>query len=109
MEMPGHVASLAPGMTQVIVAGETYTLKDDKGEELELKGTDDPWTVEFLAEFDTWQTICKTLGHGSDAATSQYSVLLDKWGNMPDRLFTGMPSIKAGGIVVPGRSVHLDH
>lgn len=110
MEMEGHSPGVAPGMTQVIVAGESYVLKDDKGAELELKGADDPQVVEFLHSFDAWQTICTTLGHGSDAAVSQFEDVLTKWQSMPERLVSGMPSYRAGGIMVPGRSgVEVPH
>ena len=106
----GHIPSVAPGMTQVIVAGESYVLKDDGGQELELKGADDPLVIEFLHSFDAWQTICTTLGHGSDAAVSQYEDVLTKWRGLPERIVTGMPSYRAGGIVIPGRSgVELPH
>jgi hypothetical protein len=104
------VAGVAPGMTQVIVAGESYILKDDNGKELELKGADDPKTIEFLHAFDAWQAITTTLGHSSDAAVSQYEEVLTKWRALPERLVTGMPSYRAGGIMVPGRpGVALDH
>lgn len=108
--MAGHIPSVAPGMTQVIVAGESYVITDDNGKELELKGTDDPKVTEFLHAFDTWHTICTTLGHASDAAVSQYEELMNRWGEMPERIVTGLPSYRAGGIVVPGRpGVELPH
>lgn len=106
--LPGHKPGLAPGMSQVIVAGEHYTITDDNGQELELIGKDDPAVIEFLHAFDAWQSICNTLGHGHDSAVAQFTIVLDKWSHLPDRLLTDMPSYRAGGIVIPGRSdVHL--
>jgi hypothetical protein len=41
---------------------------------------------------------------------SQYEEVLTKWRALPERLVTGMPSYRAGGIMVPGRpGVALDH
>lgn len=102
--LPGHNPGLAPGMTQIVVAGDTYVLKDDNGDELELVGRDDPKVVYFLEAFDAWQSICNTLGHGHSSAVAQFTIVLDKWREMPDRVLTAMPSYRAGGVLIPGRS-----
>lgn len=110
MSLPGHNPGLAPGMTQVVVAGETYVLKDNNDEELELVGRDDPKVIDFLEAFDAWQSISNTLGHGHASAVAQFTVVLDKWRDMPDRVLTAMPSYRAGGVLIPGRSdVSLPH
>jgi hypothetical protein len=99
--LEGHVPTLAPGMSQVIVAGESYTLLDDKGAELELVGRDDPQVVEFLHAFDSYLTMLAALG-SVDATQAQYRTVMELFRNLPDRLVRDFPSVRAGGIVVPG-------
>ena len=100
--LKGHKPGLAPGMSQVVVAGEEYIIKDDKGGELELVGRDDPVVVEFLHAFDSWMRVRNTLSAENDTTKAAWHVVMEKFGMLPARLVQDFPTVKAGGIVVPG-------
>lgn len=105
-ELPGHVASVAPGMTQVIVAGEKYTLKDDNGAELELEGRDRPWTLEFLEAFDNYMDAAGRLGDEHPHTMAFAKTLRETWFAMPVDLTQRMPSFASRGIKI---DVHHTH
>jgi hypothetical protein len=98
MEMPGHVASVAPGMTQVIVAGESYTLKDDHGAELELVGRDRPWVIEFLTAMDNYMDAAGRLGDSHEHVQPFAKKVRELWLSMPEDLARKMPSISERGV-----------
>lgn len=75
LSLPGHDKSLAPGMSQVIEAGEYYTLTDDKGKELELVGKLDAKTIAFVRAFDTWYRMSLT-GHSQQQPLMHAKTLL---------------------------------
>lgn len=99
-ELPGHNPAVAPGMTQVIESGQTYTLIDDKGDELELVGRDRPWVVEFLSAFDHMFDVSRTLNDSHPYVRQAQQSLKDVWDKMPADLRSEMPSYRAGGIQI---------
>lgn len=102
MMLPGHNAKLAPGMSQVLEAGEKYTIKDDKDGEIELDVRDRPWTIEFLSSFDNYMDAARRLGE-SHIVTMQFAFAMrDKWLTMPEDLRRLMPSARGVGVRVPG-------
>lgn len=100
MDQPDKV-SFAPGMTMPVVAGETYTLKDDKGESLILEGRDDPLTIDFINAYDEWIMVIRAGLAGEPTYIAQ-AKLDAAYEALPRRLKDNMPSRRAG-IVVPGR------
>lgn len=104
LKLPGHKPDLAPGMTQVVEAGERYVITDNEGKELELVGRDDPLVIEFLHAFDSWFAVRKALGAENETAERAWQVVMEKWQTLPNRLVLDFPTIKAGGISVPGRA-----
>lgn len=94
---------LAPGMTQPVVAGETYTIVDDNGEALVLEGRDDPLTVEFASAFDSWLTMKGTAGIANDAdmIAAAWSRVMEKFEQLPQRIKDQLPSNRVGQVIVP--------
>lgn len=97
-ELPGHNPHLAPGMTQVIEAGEKYTIRDDGGKELQLEGRDRPWTVEFLSTFDNFMQASATMGTSSPHTVRFMHDLQSMWLSMPEDLKKLLPSGRGLGI-----------
>lgn len=93
MEMKGHVPTLAPGMDQVLEAGEHYTIKDDKGAEMGLTVRDRPWTIDFLIAFRRYMQIGNTLGVGGPSWEAAALDLKRKWEEMPSDLASSLPSV----------------
>lgn len=82
MDLPGLKKALAPGMSQVIEAGEQYTLTDDNGEQLELVGKLDPNTINFLRAFDIWLALELRLGNAADHTWAARASMIDAWNNL---------------------------
>lgn len=97
-QLPGHVPHLSPGMSQVIEAGEKYTLKDDKGGEIQLEGRDRPWVVEFLSTFDNYMEAVAKLGTENQHTHRFAYEMQQKWLTMPDDLKLQLPSSRRLGI-----------
>lgn len=96
--LPGHVPHLSPGMSQVIEAGQKYTIKDDKGGEIELEGRDRPWVIEFLTAFDNFMEASAKLGNDNVHTERFASEMRNKWLQMPDDLRKQLPSGRGLGI-----------
>lgn len=96
--LPGHAPGLAPGMSQVIEAGERYTITDDHGKELQLEGRDRPWTIEFLTAFDQYMEASAKLGPESPHTLRFGHEMRNTWLTMPDDLKKLMPSGRALGL-----------
>jgi len=92
----------APGTEYTVVAGEHYDIEDESGQGLALKGVESPWVMEFLSAYDAFRSIRNTLGRDHEQTIAAFVALEDKWDDMPLRLVGEMPSIRAGGIIVPG-------
>lgn len=97
-DLPGHNAHLAPGMSQVIEAGQKYTIKADDGGELELEGRDRPWVVEFLTAMDNFITAGAKLGDANEHTLRLGAEMHNKWLTMPDDLRKLLPSSRGLGI-----------
>lgn len=91
--MDGHIPSLAPGMSQTIVAGEEYVVKDDNGGEVAFIGRDRPWVVEFLTAFRNYMEVSRTLPEGHPILARATSDLRAKWDSMPNDLRLLLPSV----------------
>jgi len=83
MELPGHVKTMAPGMSQVIEAGERYTLIDDKGAELELVGKLDKQTLAFIRAFDMWFALHLRLGTDAEPVKAAWAGLQKAFNDLP--------------------------
>lgn len=83
MDLPGHMKTLAPGMTQVIEAGEHYTLTDDNGAELELVGKLDEVTIKFLKAFDVWLALHLRIGDVADPTKAAWAGVTSAWNDLP--------------------------
>ena len=101
-ESESKARSVAPGLEMVITAGELYDISDESGQGLHLKGVESPWVLEFLAAYDAWRNIGRTLGTDHEQSAAAYRAVEDKWVTMPMRLVQDLPSYRVGGIVVPG-------
>jgi hypothetical protein len=98
-----EMRTAAPGTEYVVVAGEHYDINDESGLGLSLKGVESPWVLEFLAAYDAWRNIRRTLGEAHEQSVAAFLSVEEKWEEMPLRLVKEMPSFKvAGGIIVPG-------
>lgn len=97
-DLPGHIPHLSPGMSQVIEAGEKYTIKDDKGGEIELDVRDRPWTVDFLTAFDNFMEASAKLGSDNVHTERFASEMRTKWLTMPDDLKKLLPSGRERGV-----------
>lgn len=100
MDLPGHVASVAPGMDFVVVAGEKYTLKDDNDKELQLVGREREWTIDFLKAFDNYMDAAGRLGDENEHVQAFAKKLREVWFAMPDDLTVQMPSFTDRGISI---------
>jgi hypothetical protein len=78
--------SFGPGMTMPVVAGEEYTLTDDKGDALILEGRDDPKTLAFIAAFDSFVMIQGTYDAEHPLAKLAWRTCLDKFEALPQRV-----------------------
>lgn len=95
--------SIAPGTEYIVIAGELYDIEDDSGKGLSLKGVESPWVMEFLAAYDAFRNIRRTLGAEHEQTITSFQRVEDVWDEMPMRLIRDMPSFKTvGGIIVPG-------
>lgn len=99
-KLPGHVPSVAPGMSQVIVAGEKYALVDDNGQELELEGRDRPWVIEFLTAFDNYMDAAGRLGDENEHVMALAKAVREQWFQMPEDLVRKMPSSVLRGVKI---------
>jgi hypothetical protein len=83
MDLPGHVKTMAPGMSQVIEAGEAYTLTDDNGKELELVGRIDPLTLAFVRAFDVWYGVKGRVAEDTDVYKAAWMGVITAFNNLP--------------------------
>lgn len=105
-QLKGHDHSVAPGMTQVIEAGQTYVLKDDNDKELELVGRDRPWVIEFLTAFDNYMDAAGRLGDTHEHVQPFVKALREAWFAMPEDLAKQMPSIRDRGVRIDISHTH---
>ena len=82
MDLPGLKKHLAPGMSQVIEAGEHYVLTDDNGKELELVGKLDEPTIKFLRAFDNWLALDYRTGPTTDVTKAARAGMVECWNNL---------------------------
>ena len=102
MEQSDNDKSVAPGMEMVITAGELYEVEDMSGQNLNLKGIESPWVMDFLRAYDAFRSVRRTLGADHQQSLVAFAAVEDEWAMMPMRLVQDMPSYRAGGIIVPG-------
>lgn len=106
---PKRGSSVAPGMTQPIEAGQQYTITDTEGQELLLEGRDDPLVIEFLHAFDHFLLVDRTMPEDAHSIhDAAWKTVREKWEALPMRIVNELPSVRAGGIVIPGQVSH-DH
>lgn len=97
---PKTPSKVAPGMSMPVVAGEEYTLKDDRGEALVLEGRDDPLTIAFIHAYDEWAHLLTRYANLEVEVAAKHRLTL-AFEALPNRIKDRLPSRRAG-IVVPG-------
>ena len=85
MDLPGHNPVLAPGMSQVITAGEAYVITDDKGKELELIGKEPVEVIAFCRAFHFWLGLRRSTGD-SEVTQHAWHVLMGAYENLPSHI-----------------------
>jgi len=100
MPMSGEGSKLAPGMTQVVVAGTIYAITDDKGQEVEIIPRNDPLVIAFLHAYDDFLSILRAMPSDSQPAMRAKSIVDSTWREMPTYLVKDFPSMKR--LYVPG-------
>jgi hypothetical protein len=100
-------STVAPGMTQVVEAGTIYVIEDNEGEKLEIEGRDHPLVIEFINAFDHWLLLDKTMPKDAEQVRdAAWAEVIAKWDAMPGHIVKNLPSVRAGGIVLPGGHHH---
>lgn len=100
MEPTREPIRLAPGMSQVVEAGDKLIITDEKGEELEIEAKDDPTTIAFIESFDSW-LLCKNKGITGVVLDAAYDDMMRKFNDLPSRIQNDLPSVKNLGLVIP--------
>lgn len=92
-------SDLAPGMEQIIEAGDTLVIKDETGQEFAVTAREHPATMEFLKAFDQW--FAAKEGNKESAITDAYWFELKaRLNNLPMHIQRQFPSFKQGGVVL---------
>lgn len=82
MDLPGLKRELSPGMSQVVEAGEEYTIVDNNGKELELIGKLDQKTIAFLRAFDMWIGLRSRMGETHELVRPVHATMIEAWNNL---------------------------
>lgn len=97
-QMEGKVGNvLAPGMTQVIEAGEKWEIEGSDGQSFEVKAVDSADVMDFLKAFDTWLTTYNAHVTGIVLEAAQADCI-KKFNVLPMRIQQEMPSFAQLGI-----------
>jgi hypothetical protein len=90
---------IQPGMEQIIEAGDTLEITDDKGQKFAVTATEGTAVLDFCKAFDTWLTMHKSNIQGP-VMESSYADMLNKFGKLPLRVQRELPSWKTLGVGV---------
>lgn len=102
---PGRTYSdMAPGVEQVVYAGDTLVMRDNDGNEFAIQSKEHPDTLDFIKAFDAWLMV-KQSGDGAPN-----NVVLDAlwasvqlaYNNLPMQIQTQLPSFARAGVPLAG-------
>lgn len=97
------VRTLAPGMEEVIQAGDTLEITDANGQKIAVTAREADNTMAFLKAFDEWLMAKERVpaGHVLDA---MWLGVKTTFNNLPMKVQLQLPSLKGGGVIVRNHS-----
>lgn len=103
MPFGGKGSDLAPGMTQVCYVGQVYHIEDESGQGIDIEPKNHEDVTKFLHAFDTWMMVKATMpSTATQVIESAWDVVVKTWHALPKEATVDFPSVRAGGIVIPG-------
>ncbi len=103
-EMQQRYSDMAPGMDQVVQAGDTLVMRDNDGNEFSISGRLDDATLAFLKAFDEWFHANRAPARlHQDILAAMHARMVTAFNDLPMWLQQELPSFRAGGIVLRDR------
>ncbi len=100
-EIPRHYSDMAPGMEQVVYAGDALVLRDNDGNEFSVIAREGEQTMEFIKAFDQWFTASNKLTLRQDIVEMLWLQVKAAFNALPMTIQRELPSFKEGGILLP--------
>lgn len=95
-------SDMAPGMEQVIYAGDTLVMRDNDDNEFAVKAKEGEETMAFLVAFDEW-FIAKEGGRFSPGILDAlWHQVRETFNALPMSIQRELPSFKQGGVILGG-------
>lgn len=104
---PRQPSSVAPGMSYTVHAGDELVIKDMNDEEMSVVAKEHPDVLEFINAFDSFMLVKNTMPDTAQGIhQSAWDDVMEKFDKLPKHVQEQLPSIRAGGIVIPGKHRH---
>lgn len=87
--------SLAPGMEEIVRAGDSLIIRDSDGQEVAITARESEETMDFLKAFDEWFHV-KEGGLAPQLEPQLWTAVRSKFNALPMRLQRELPSLKGG-------------
>jgi hypothetical protein len=94
-------SGMAPGLEQVVYAGDTLVMKDNDGNEFAVSAKEGQATMDFLKAFDEWFMARERGGFSEGILLALWSEVKRTFNDLPMSIQRELPSIKHAGVVVP--------
>jgi hypothetical protein len=99
-------SDMAPGLEQVIEAGDTLVLRDNDQHEFAVTARECTETMDFLKAFDEWFTAKQRGGFSMGILDALWNNVSITFNALPMRIQRDLPSFKAGGVLLKGGHDH---
>lgn len=97
-------SDLAPGLEQVIDAGDTLVMRDSDGNEFAVGAREHPDTMEFLKAFDEWFMAKEKGNFSAGVLDALWHNVRAKFNDLPMRVQRELPSMKNAGVLIRGHN-----
>lgn len=95
-------SDMAPGLEQVVFAGDTLVMRDNDGNEFAVKAKEAEETMAFLKSFDEWFTAKESARFSQGILDALWHDVRQRFNALPMSIQRELPSFKNGGIIVRG-------
>lgn len=95
---------MAPGLEQVIEAGDTLVLRDNDQNEFAVSARERDETMAFLKAFDEWFTAKQAARFSPAILDALFAEVTRTFNELPMAIQRELPSFKTGGVIVRGHA-----
>jgi hypothetical protein len=95
---------MAPGLEQVIEAGDTLVLRDNDENEFAVTAREREETMDFLKAFDEWFVAKNAERFSAGILDALWHEVSRTFNTLPMQIQRELPSFKSGGVIVRGHA-----